>query len=80
MLDGESITSSVELLQKLVNQSGCRDTSAELFVAVIRSLGFDARLVCSLQPVPYRIPTNKRPSSSKASSQSNERKSFLFIV
>lgn len=80
MLDGESITSSVDLLKKLVDQSGCRDTSAELFVAVIRSLGFDARLVCSLQPVPYRIPTtNKRPSSSSSSktSQSNERKFSL---
>lgn len=73
LLDGESITSSVDLLKKLVDQSGCRDTSAELFVAVARSLGFDVRLVCSLQPVSYRIPTTKRPSKT---SHSNERKSI----
>ncbi|KAI8375770.1 hypothetical protein EDC96DRAFT_306693 [Choanephora cucurbitarum] len=42
-------------------RSGTRDTSAELFVALLRACGCDARLVCSLQPLPYKIP----PASKK---------------
>lgn len=46
-----------------------RDTSAELFVAILRALGFETRLVASLQPIPYRIPA-KRPESDKSSAAS----------
>ncbi|CAB4484654.1 Rad4-domain-containing protein [Rhizophagus irregularis] len=34
---------------------GSRDTSAQLFVAVLRSLGIPARLVCSLQAVSFKL-------------------------
>ncbi|KAI9489463.1 hypothetical protein BDB00DRAFT_770608 [Zychaea mexicana] len=64
MVDGENIPSAMEFIDKLVSQEGFRDTSGELFVAILRALSFDARLVCSLQPLPYRIPTNKRKEPS----------------
>ncbi|KAI9468281.1 MAG: hypothetical protein EXX96DRAFT_591582 [Benjaminiella poitrasii] len=35
---------------------GTRDTSAELFVTILRCCGYDARLVCSLQPISYKVP------------------------
>ncbi|KAG0169141.1 hypothetical protein DFQ28_003884 [Apophysomyces sp. BC1034] len=54
--DGESIANSRDFVDKLVTKSGTRDTSAELFVAVARSLRYDTRLVSSLQAVPHRIP------------------------
>lgn len=31
-----------------------RDTGAQLFCAMLRSAGADARLVCSLQPLPFQ--------------------------
>ncbi|KAI7902347.1 uncharacterized protein BX663DRAFT_510807 [Cokeromyces recurvatus] len=36
--------------------SGTRDTSAELFVSILRSCGYDTRLVSSLQPISYKVP------------------------
>ncbi|KAI9315767.1 hypothetical protein BX666DRAFT_2019811 [Dichotomocladium elegans] len=59
VLDAESIPSSLQLMQKLTEKAGFRDTSAELFTAILRALSFEARLVVSLQPVPYRIPTKR---------------------
>ena len=32
-----------------------RDTGAQLFCALLRSAGVDARLVCSLQPLPFNV-------------------------
>lgn len=37
-------------------KAGTRDTSAELFVALLRACGCETRLVCSLQPVSYKPP------------------------
>lgn len=34
-------------------RSASRDVGAQLFCAVLRSVGVDARLVCSLQPLPF---------------------------
>ncbi|KAI7891812.1 uncharacterized protein EV154DRAFT_419888 [Mucor mucedo] len=44
-------------------RSGTRDTSAQLFVALLRSCGCETRLVCSLQPVSYKPPVIKRIST-----------------
>ena len=60
MMEGEKIQTATEFVDKLVSKEGFRDTSAELFVAILRALSFDARLVCSVQPVPYRIPSAKQ--------------------
>ncbi|KAG2218914.1 hypothetical protein INT45_007815 [Circinella minor] len=64
MMDGEEIQTATDFVDKLVSKEGFRDTSAELFVAILRALSFDTRLVCSLQPVPYRIPSAKQAQSS----------------
>ncbi|KAI9254579.1 hypothetical protein BDA99DRAFT_518764 [Phascolomyces articulosus] len=63
MVDGENIQTAMDFVDKLVSKEGFRDISAELFVAILRALSFDARLVCSLQPVPYRIPAAKKSDS-----------------
>ncbi|KAL0097617.1 hypothetical protein J3Q64DRAFT_1807557 [Phycomyces blakesleeanus] len=65
--DGETIKNCEDFVNHLLTKTGTRDTSAELFVAVLRALGYDARLVCSLQPVPYRMPA-RRPDIKKMSS------------
>ena len=36
-----------------VKLEGSRDIGAQLFCALLRSAGVDARLVCSLQPLPF---------------------------
>ncbi|KAI8143710.1 hypothetical protein BJV82DRAFT_609169 [Fennellomyces sp. T-0311] len=71
MMDGENIPTTRDFIDKLASKKGFRDTSGELFVAILRALSFDARLVCSLQPVPYRIPA-KRAESSKSSEPAEE--------
>jgi xeroderma pigmentosum group C-complementing protein len=51
---------------------GTRDTSAELFVAILRSCGLDTRLVCSLQPLPYKIPPAPAQSLSDTEQEKKE--------
>lgn len=46
-----------------------RDVGAQIFCALLRSVGVDARLVCSLQPLPFQtapkieLPVNKYAST-----------------
>lgn len=46
---------------------GSRDVGAQLFCALLRSVGVDARLVCSFQPLPFTATTKgttpQKPSS-----------------
>lgn len=51
----ENMESYIDLLVN--SKSGTRNTCAELFVAILRYCGCEARLVCSLQPLPYKIPS-----------------------
>lgn len=46
------------------NREGSRDTGAQLFCALLRSVGIDARLACSLQPLPLTsaAPTQPQPA------------------
>ncbi|GBB95783.1 hypothetical protein RclHR1_02610020 [Rhizophagus clarus] len=44
---------------------GSRDSSAQLFVAALRSLGIPARLVCSLQAVSFKIARKNEATSRK---------------
>lgn len=51
---GERLRSCNSLMKKVLQQEGSRDVSAQLFVALARACGLGARLVTSLQPVPWR--------------------------
>lgn len=76
----EKLRSVNSLMKKVLQQEGSRDISAQLFVALARSCGLGARLVVSLQPVPWRaekvVPKTKksgagRKGKSVASRQGN---------
>jgi xeroderma pigmentosum group C-complementing protein len=58
-VDGETIRSSKSLMKHALMQSGSRDTSAQLFTALCRGLGIPARLVVSLQSVPWQTNVGK---------------------
>ncbi|PPQ71040.1 hypothetical protein CVT24_011921 [Panaeolus cyanescens] len=58
--DVEPIKSPKSLMKHALNRSGCRDTSAQLFTALCRALGIPARLVVSIQSVPWK--GGSRPS------------------
>ena len=40
-----------------------RDTGVQLFCALLRSVGVDARLVCSLQPLPFSGAAKGKPAT-----------------
>lgn len=54
---GDFLASLDAFIELLVTKSCTRDTNAQLFVALLRSCNIETRLVCSLQPVPYKIPS-----------------------
>ncbi|KAJ7069421.1 hypothetical protein C8F01DRAFT_1207120 [Mycena amicta] len=54
--DGETIRGPKSLMKYTLKQRGSRDTSAQLFTALCRGLGIPARLVVSLQSVPWQTP------------------------
>ncbi|CEP16952.1 hypothetical protein [Parasitella parasitica] len=54
--NGDYIEDLEAFMQLLVSKAGTRDTSAEVFAAILRACGCDVRLVASLQPLPYKIP------------------------
>ncbi|CAG8611710.1 30724_t:CDS:2, partial [Racocetra persica] len=65
--------SSIDSFRKsLQDGSGSRDTSAQLFVALLRSLGIPARLVFSLQAVSFKI-TRVNDSCQKKTEEITER-------
>ncbi|TFK63043.1 Rad4-domain-containing protein [Pluteus cervinus] len=64
--DGEKIRGSKSLMKHALMASGSRDTSAQLFTALCRALGIPARLVVSLQSVPWKSSIGKpRPAYGK---------------
>ena len=50
----ETVRSSKSLMKHALMRSGSRDTSAQLFTALCRALGIPARLVVSVQSVPWQ--------------------------
>ncbi|GAA5815783.1 hypothetical protein MFLAVUS_009298 [Mucor flavus] len=62
--EGDCIENFEVFLDLLSLKAGTRDTSAQLFVAALRSCGYEARLLCSLQPVSYKSPTSTKESDS----------------
>ncbi|KAF8626005.1 hypothetical protein AX17_006728 [Amanita inopinata Kibby_2008] len=71
--DGEQIRSSESLMKHVLMRCGSRDTSAQLFTALCRALGIPARLVVSLQSVPWQSsvgkPKTKYPRNIKGKSK-----------
>jgi len=57
--DPEIIRSPKSLMKHALMRSGSRDTSAQLFTALCRGLGIPARLVVSLQSVPWQTHVGK---------------------
>ena len=43
-----------DLREAALLMQGSRDVGAQLFCAMLRSAGVDARLICSLQPLPFQ--------------------------
>ncbi|THH01924.1 hypothetical protein EW026_g851 [Hermanssonia centrifuga] len=62
----EVIRSEKSLMKHALMRRGSRDTSAQLFTALCRALGLPARLVVSLQSVPWQAGVGKpKPSAKK---------------
>ena len=65
-VEGERIRSAKSLMKHALMWRGSRDTSAQLFTALCRALGIPARLVVSLQSVPWQAGVGKpKPNAKK---------------
>ncbi|KAE8421697.1 hypothetical protein BDV36DRAFT_247328 [Aspergillus pseudocaelatus] len=53
MPDAELFLSKEDFLKQAKTLQGSRDFGAQLFCALLRSVAVEARLVCSLQPLPF---------------------------
>ncbi|GJE88546.1 Rad4-domain-containing protein [Phanerochaete sordida] len=62
---GELIRSEKSLMKHALMRKGSRDTSAQLFTALCRAIGIPARLVVSLQSVPWQAKVGKPKTSPK---------------
>ncbi|KAI9839193.1 MAG: hypothetical protein M1819_003186 [Sarea resinae] len=62
---GERIESLEEFRELAKRCEGSRDAGAQLFTALLRGLGFDARMVASLQPVGYGWSKNEDAAAKK---------------
>ncbi|BEI91040.1 uncharacterized protein CcaverHIS019_0311100 [Cutaneotrichosporon cavernicola] len=70
-LGGERLRSVNSLAKKALQQEGSRDISAQLFVALARACGLGARLIVSIQAVPWRaekVVPKKKGAGSRARS------------
>jgi xeroderma pigmentosum group C-complementing protein len=65
----EIVRSAKSLMKHALMRSGSRDVSSQLFTALCRGLGIPARLVVSLQSVPWQtnVGRSKTPAKQKAS-------------
>jgi xeroderma pigmentosum group C-complementing protein len=71
--DVEIIRSSKSLMKHALACRGSRDVSAQLFTALCRALGIPARLVVSLQSVPWQAKIGK-PKTPKTNSGGSRRR------
>jgi xeroderma pigmentosum group C-complementing protein len=62
---GEIVRSAKSLMKHALMRSGSRDVSAQLFTALCRALGIPARLVVSLQSVPWQTNIGRSKTSAK---------------
>lgn len=68
---GECICSIEEFRARAKAYEGSRDLSAQLFTALLRGIGLEARMVASLQPVGFGWSKNEDASSKKSKGSSN---------
>lgn len=73
--DSEDLIDFDDFKSAAISQSGSRDLGAQLFCALLRSVAVDARLVCSLQVLPFsgvakgQTPEKPKPQYFHAPSQ-----------
>jgi xeroderma pigmentosum group C-complementing protein len=72
-MGGEPIRSSKSLMKHALMMRGTRDTSAQLFTALCRALGIPARLVISLQAVPWKSSVGNKSSTGRKLSKDAKR-------
>lgn len=67
----EIVRSAKSLMKHALMRSGSRDVSSQLFTALCRAVGLPARLVVSLQSVPWQtnVGRSKTPAKQKASKE-----------
>ena len=53
MSNAEVFLSKEDFIKQAKSLSGSRDFGAQLFCALLRSVAVEARIVCSLQPLPF---------------------------
>ncbi|KAK4126878.1 Rad4-domain-containing protein [Parathielavia appendiculata] len=70
--DMESTLDKSDFLEAARRMQGSRDVGAQLFCALLRSVGVQARLVCSLQPLPFVPGAPSMPKQRKASTPQNQ--------
>ncbi|EPQ29590.1 uncharacterized protein PFL1_02809 [Pseudozyma flocculosa PF-1] len=70
----EAIGSPADLLSRAEARSGSRETSAQLFCALCRSLGIPARLVVSVQPMPWSVGASKLANTAAPEPKANKGK------
>ena len=72
-IEGEKIRSEKSLMKHALMRKGSRDTSAQLFTALCRALGIPARLVVSLQSMPWQAGVGKpKPTGKKKAKGATE--------
>jgi xeroderma pigmentosum group C-complementing protein len=68
--DADTVSDKSDFIDAAQTLKGSRDTGTQLYCALLRSIGVEARLVCSLQPLSFTTggPTRARgpPSTPKA--------------
>lgn len=73
----EEITSPASLMKRAAERSGSRETSAQLFCALCRSLGIPARLVVSPQPLSWSVGASKLANTAQPGSQAEKKPNQL---
>ncbi|KAL5501487.1 hypothetical protein ACEPAH_8747 [Sanghuangporus vaninii] len=71
--DGEVIRSPKSLMKHALKRRGSRDVSSQLFTALCRALDIPARLVVSIQSVPWQAHVGKEKPPGKKSKKGKER-------
>ena len=73
----EEITSPAGLRERAEERSGSRETSAQLFCALCRSIGIPARLVVSPQPLSWSVGASKLANTAQPGSQADKKPNQL---
>ncbi|KAJ7741359.1 hypothetical protein B0H16DRAFT_1565520 [Mycena metata] len=70
--DGELIRGPKSLMKHALMRKGSRDTSAQLFTSLCRGMGIPARLVVSLQSVPWQSIADKAKPKGKGKAKAQD--------